>query len=267
MVHSAATSTITMYAHSLKLEEGEVPTPWCPNEADTEYVALCDGDDFWTNDNKLQMQVDFLDSHKDYTICFHQTKIYFEDNSEPPVYYPLEMESDFDFQKYLKGNMLVANAVVYRWLFRKKDSFIKFFPKDVIPGDFYVHLAHAKEGKTHYINKPMSIYRRQPNGMWYGTSKPEFKTKFYLRDGEKLLNFYDEVDKNLGIDDDVFGEIKDYLIKDILDVAFRENEEKLLSIVFDRYYKDKTYIFNEYMFLLNNKDSEKFKSIVEKNVK
>ena len=42
------------------------------------YVALCEGDDYWTDENKLQKQVDFMDANPDYTICFHDVKRIFE---------------------------------------------------------------------------------------------------------------------------------------------------------------------------------------------
>src|SRR5215813_14592957 len=49
-----------------------------------EYVALLDGDDYWTDPNKLQKQVDFLRHHQECSFCFHNAEMFFEDGSEPP---------------------------------------------------------------------------------------------------------------------------------------------------------------------------------------
>src|ERR1700743_1461118 len=57
------------------------------DHAKTEYVAICDGDDYWTDKNKLQRQVDFLDRNQNFSICFHPTKIVFE-NGHKPIIYP-----------------------------------------------------------------------------------------------------------------------------------------------------------------------------------
>src|SRR5262245_61904643 len=44
-----------------------------------EYVALLDGDDFWTSPDKLQRQVRFLDTHPDCSLCFHNARVHRDD--------------------------------------------------------------------------------------------------------------------------------------------------------------------------------------------
>ena len=46
------------------------------------YTAFCEGDDFWTNKKKLQMQVDFLENNPDYGFCCTDVDIYYEDTNK-----------------------------------------------------------------------------------------------------------------------------------------------------------------------------------------
>lgn len=206
------------------------------NEVHTEYVALCDGDDYWTDKNKLQRQVDFLDNNKDFTICFHRTKIFFDDNSREPVFHPIGIKKDLDLIDLCMNNTIPANTVVYRWIYRKKDSFINDFPKGIVPGDYYVHLMHAAKGRIHYIPKQMSCYRRNSQGMWWEMTQPELRSKFYYNNGLKMLKFYDEIENKLSLDKEIFLPVKRWLINQMLESYFEFRKYRKIRFLYKKYY-------------------------------
>ena len=89
--------------------------------AKTEYVALCDGDDYWTDPLKLQKQVDFLEAHPDYAICFHPVTVHWDDGSKPDSVFPSEKKrfnkSELVLNHLLKRNFIQTNSVMFRWRF------------------------------------------------------------------------------------------------------------------------------------------------------
>ena len=154
-------------------------------EVKSEYVALCDGDDFWTNPKKLQKQVDFLDKNPDFSICFHQTKIFFEEQDGDEQIYPMNIPAETTLDDLIcLSNYIPANTVVYRWKFANgKESLKDIFPEDIVPGDYYIHLLHAKEGKIYYMPEVMSSYRRHHEGMWWLNATEETVAEEAQEDG------------------------------------------------------------------------------------
>ncbi len=133
-------------------------------KAKGQYIALCEGDDYWVDKNKLQLQVNFMDKDKDYTVCFHPVKIIYENSKKKPGVWPKNSDSNqFNLKELLKGNFIQTNSVVYR----KLDSYHDYPSSNFLPGDWFLHLYHAKYGKIGFINKIMSVYRRHSYGIWW----------------------------------------------------------------------------------------------------
>lgn len=131
------------------------------------YISLCEGDDFFTDKNKLQQQVDFLDKNPEYSLCFHLVNVFYEKNKNKNFIYPDPLRKfNFTTLELLKWNYIPTNTVMYRNQFNYNK-----IPTNIIPGDWYLHLYHAKVGKIGFINKIMSSYRKHENGIWWNYEK------------------------------------------------------------------------------------------------
>jgi glycosyltransferase involved in cell wall biosynthesis len=138
------------------------------SQVKSKYVALCEGDDYWASEYKLQKQIDFLENNKDYSICFHPVLVTGDKNHGSDYIFPLDRdESKFNLENLIKANFIQTNSVVYRWAFDKK-NIKQILPDDILPGDWFLHLLHADKGKIGFLNEVMSVYRRHENGIWHG---------------------------------------------------------------------------------------------------
>ena len=155
-------------------------------KAKGKYVAICEGDDYWTDENKLQLQVDFLDKHPDHSICFHPVKVKYEDNKYPEEVFPsITGSKNFSLTRLLKHNFIQTNSVVYRKLNYKNITM-----ENIMPGDWYLHIFHAKYGKIGFINRPMSVYYRHSKGIWSDSHlNPD---RLFLKYGLMNLQMYFE---------------------------------------------------------------------------
>ncbi len=163
----------------------------------SEYVALCDGDDFFTDPLKLQKQVDFLEKNPDYGLCFHPVSVYYEDGTNRDSIYPNPeslprgINSFYYIADLLKYNFIQTNSVVYRWRF--KAGIPLWFRADIVPSDWYWHLLHAEIGKIGFINEVMSTYRRHVASFYYGS---EHVVEHRLKHGMDELNTYNAINEH-----------------------------------------------------------------------
>lgn len=159
--------------------------------ASGQYIALCEGDDYWTDYQKLQIQSDYLDEHPDCSLCFHPVKVFFEDNLGKEYVFPdIKSKASFNTVELLRRNFIQTNSVMYRKLTYQG------IPKNVLPLDWYLHLYHAQFGKIGYINRVMATYRRHPGGLWWGSDRD--LEGLLQKHGLSLLALYDEMIKLFG---------------------------------------------------------------------
>ena len=118
------------------------------------YIALCEGDDYWTDPLKLQKQVEFLEDNLDYSFSFHKVKVISEGVEHLLLYEHLEEREYKCEEVYNKWSIPTCSVV-----FRRPKEMIKF-PKVVIFGDSYLFLSLLELGKTYCHNFEGAVYRR-----------------------------------------------------------------------------------------------------------
>lgn len=134
-----------------------------------EYIALLEGDDYWISPYKLQKQVDFLDAHPECSICFHNSKHFYQDNSYEPYYSNQPDQKEIStIDDLLTYNFIpTASTMFRRGLFGPfPDWFL-----DLYGGDWPLHILNAQYGSIGYINEVMVATRIHKGGAWNGISK------------------------------------------------------------------------------------------------
>lgn len=150
------------------------------------FIALCEGDDYWINNEKLQFQYNFLEQRKEFSICFHPVKVHYENRTEKDEIFPTRTDH-FTTEDLLEGNFIQTNSVMYR------KQIYDALPINILPVDWYLHLYHAQFGKIGFINTVMSVYRRHEEGVWWqDKNSPK---DFWIRNGILHLRVYEEIHK------------------------------------------------------------------------
>ncbi len=126
------------------------------------YVAICEGDDYWTDAGKLEKQVAFLDEHLDYSLCHTSYSVFFErngrlvDSKDVRINHPLSHPSEV-FYRY----RIMTLTVLYRTkLFTEIVEADPYLFSPVFKmGDSQTWYEMAKRGKVFFMKEKTSVYR------------------------------------------------------------------------------------------------------------
>jgi len=194
----------------------------------SQYVAILDGDDYWTSSHKLQRQVDFLDTHPEYTICFHNVTILYEDGSHEPWDHACGKPKETSTLEDLwAGNFIPGPSPMLRkGLF---GEFLNWFDTDRWT-DWPLYILNAQHGNIGYIDKLMGVYRVHSEGLWSGRSETEQL--------EEVIKFYKDINADL---DFRYKETIDVWVSRCYGELAREKAKELEEYLSERNAKDRAW--------------------------
>ena len=147
------------------MKKDELIKEWCI----AKYIALCEGDDYWTDPEKLQRQVDFLEAHPDYSTVCNCTRLYSEyrqkfigENSCYDKSQTIEVKDVI-----LRGGLFISTCSL---LYRKSilPATLPNYWERCHVGDYPLQIHAAMQGKIYYFHDAMSVYRVENNASWVG---------------------------------------------------------------------------------------------------
>jgi len=127
------------------------------------YVAILEGDDYWMDAQKLARQVAFLETNLDYSFCFHNAKVIYEDGSGNASHSMTgESKLEYTLDDITRGWSIATASVMYR------NGLLDELPEWVFEGtatDLPIFAILASKGRVACLPEEMSVYRINPSGV------------------------------------------------------------------------------------------------------
>ena len=136
-------------------------------QARGKYLALCEGDDYWTDPEKLSRQVALMEERPDYSLCFHTVARVEQSSGETVsiVRPPVVKESYTADDLFEHGNFIQTCSTMFR------SGMLRGFPDWYYRagyGDFALFVYAARLGPAGFVDEPMAVHRLHAGGVWGG---------------------------------------------------------------------------------------------------
>lgn len=154
------------------------------------YIALLEGDDYWTNPHKLQKQADFLAAHADFSMCFHNARVVYEGGENPPASHLMTQaqQPEFTLDDITKNWHIATASVMYRRVLMPE---LPVWVHESVVVDLPLLATLASRGRVGFLNEEMSVYRVNSGGV-----SQTVKKEAYLLG---LIRMYAKLDEHLAL--------------------------------------------------------------------
>jgi glycosyltransferase involved in cell wall biosynthesis len=154
-----------------------------------EFIALCEGDDYWTSSQKLQRQVEVLDADRYAVGAFHQAEMRGRDGEFLDFVSPTSNASVLSFEDIVLVNNRATCSMLYRSKSRSSESLS--WAKSLPMGDWPLQVELAASGYWRFLDENMAVYRKHGGGLWSGAGEAKVQ--------EGTLRFYDAAVDRFGL--------------------------------------------------------------------
>lgn len=149
-----------------------------------QYLAQLDADDYWTSPDKLQRQVNFLDTHPDFSMCCHRVQFLDETGLAATHVFPSLPAGPYTIEDLLKGNFVTTCSAVLR---RDLVPALPPWHQNMKLDDWPIFALAARHGTIELMDEVMAIYRLHAQSCW--ASLPATTR---LREGSRMLEALDK---------------------------------------------------------------------------
>lgn len=195
------------------------------NLARGQYIAVCEADDYWTDSRKLQIQADFMDSHPQYSMCFHRVVNFYEADGTK------SLSNGGQKETITLRDLALCNPITNVSVFYRRGLFgpLPDWMDKVTSYDFAMHMLNAQYGDAYYMKRVMAVYRKLGTSIWTGGDRKK-RALISLKNRDLLLDYFLERDR----------EVHDLLLKANarnclnLSVHLKKADEKADAETFER---------------------------------
>lgn len=156
---------------------------WALEQASGKYIALCEGDDYWTDPLKLQKQVDFLEENEEYVIHSGKAQILKDNKLGKTIGDPLSKKT-YDIADFYTKNNLVTCTAMFRNISISLSNF-----EGLVFGDWklYTLLLSQKSGNLAYVADVIySVYRIHEGGVMQKITRQHENAEAHIKQIESV---------------------------------------------------------------------------------
>ena len=147
------------------------------------YFALCEGDDYWVDDNKLQKQVDFLENNSDYSLCVNNAIKIKNDGKKDGMILPVKHNQELTCEDFISGGggFVATNSILAPIKYTEKlPSYFDDFSIDYL---WQIYLSSC--GRSYCFKDIMSAYRVSVENSW--TDRMEKDISKLIESNKKIV--------------------------------------------------------------------------------